>query len=166
MRLPTEAGDRPIVSADVHIAAEMRIRVTRDAKLRPLRSVSAHIRQDRRVGDRLDQSRTKHRRRDPKNDVWISALPSQQIPCRQKIGLGDIAAGGVPAAGDDEHGMHFAIGRSVQLRLKRASRMGPFAVMNHGTEFLAPSSVATGISGFRAGRSRPQLAEHGRKSIG
>src|SRR6516164_7411124 len=43
----------------------------------------------------------------------------------------------------------------LEPRLKRASRMGPFAVMNHGTEFLAPLSVATAISGFRAGLDPP-----------
>src|ERR1700692_1584333 len=41
------------------------------------------------------------------------------------------------------------------FRLKRASRMGPFGVMNHGTTFLAPSNVATPIKGFRAALDPP-----------
>src|SRR2546428_2338637 len=41
------------------------------------------------------------------------------------------------------------------LRLKRASRTGPFCVMNHGTTFFAPLRVAMAISGFRAGLDPP-----------
>src|SRR5580704_3991337 len=41
------------------------------------------------------------------------------------------------------------------FRLKRASRMGPFGVMNHGTTFLAPANVATPIKGFRAALDPP-----------
>src|ERR1700730_14206568 len=37
------------------------------------------------------------------------------------------------------------------FRLKRASRMGPFCVMNHGTPFFAPLRVAIPINGFCAG---------------
>src|SRR5436189_279431 len=43
------------------------------------------------------------------------------------------------------------------LRLKRASRMGPLCVMNHGTTFLAPSSVAILIKGLVAGLDPPTL---------
>src|SRR3977135_2904893 len=43
------------------------------------------------------------------------------------------------------------------LRLKRASRIGPFCVMNQGTTFLAPSSVAIAIKGFVAGLVPPTL---------
>src|SRR2546430_16025068 len=43
------------------------------------------------------------------------------------------------------------------LRLKRASRIGPFCVMNHGTAFLAPSSVAILIKGLVAGLDPPAL---------
>src|SRR6267154_1809875 len=39
--------------------------------------------------------------------------------------------------------------------LKRASRTGPFGVMNHGTVFFAPSKVATAIKGFCAGLVPP-----------
>src|SRR5260370_12095827 len=35
------------------------------------------------------------------------------------------------------------------LRLKRASRTGPFGVMNHGTTFFAAFSLAIAIKGFR-----------------
>ena len=41
------------------------------------------------------------------------------------------------------------------FRLKRASRMGPFCVMNHGTTFFAPLRVAIPIRGFRAGLDPP-----------
>ena len=41
------------------------------------------------------------------------------------------------------------------FRLKRASRTGPFGVMNQGTSFFAPLSVATGIKGFCAGLDPP-----------
>src|SRR4029077_3882674 len=37
------------------------------------------------------------------------------------------------------------------LFLNRASRTGPFCVMNHGTVFFAPFKVATTIKGFCAG---------------
>src|SRR5580692_5339665 len=39
--------------------------------------------------------------------------------------------------------------------LNRASRTGPFAVMNHGTLFFAPLKVATAIIGFCAGLDPP-----------
>ena len=41
------------------------------------------------------------------------------------------------------------------FRLKRASRTGPFGVMNQGTTFFAPLSVATWIKGFCAGLDPP-----------
>src|ERR1700720_1164096 len=41
------------------------------------------------------------------------------------------------------------------LFLNRASRTGPFCVMNHGTVFLAPFKVATAIKGFCAGLVPP-----------
>src|SRR5579862_4881567 len=41
------------------------------------------------------------------------------------------------------------------FRLKRASRMGPFCVMNQGATFLAPLRVATPIKGFRVGLDPP-----------
>ena len=41
------------------------------------------------------------------------------------------------------------------FRLKRASRMGPFGVMNHGTLFFAPLRVAIAIKGFCAGLEPP-----------
>ncbi len=39
--------------------------------------------------------------------------------------------------------------------LKRASRMGPFAVMNEGSVFCAPNAVAVGTCGFAAGEVPP-----------
>src|ERR1700688_355904 len=41
------------------------------------------------------------------------------------------------------------------LFLNRASRTGPFCVMNHGTLFFAPLKVATAINGFCAGLDPP-----------
>ena len=41
------------------------------------------------------------------------------------------------------------------LRLKRASRTGPFCVMNHGTTFFAPLRAAIAIKGFRGGLEPP-----------
>src|SRR6202049_404197 len=41
------------------------------------------------------------------------------------------------------------------LRLKRASRMGLFCVMNHGTTFFAPLRVAIPMRGFDAGLDPP-----------
>src|ERR1700723_891144 len=41
--------------------------------------------------------------------------------------------------------------------LKRASRMGPFGAMNHGTTFFAPFSVAIAIDGLAAGLDPPTL---------
>src|SRR6267142_7227395 len=43
------------------------------------------------------------------------------------------------------------------FRLKRASRMGPFCVMNHGATFFAPLSVAIAIEGLVAGLDPPTL---------
>ena len=43
----------------------------------------------------------------------------------------------------------------LALRLNRASRTGPFCVMNHGTVFFAPFKVATAIKGFCAGLDPP-----------
>src|ERR1700730_6787838 len=42
------------------------------------------------------------------------------------------------------------------FRLKRASRTGPFLVINHGTTFFAPLRVAILIDGFRAGLDPPE----------
>src|SRR5206468_2142324 len=47
-----------------------------------------------------------------------------------------------------------------ETRMKRASRIGPFAVMNEGTEFAAPSRVASVTWGFAlgdCGLARPGL---------
>ena len=41
------------------------------------------------------------------------------------------------------------------LFLNRASRTGPFCVMNHGTVFFAPFNVASAINGFCAGLVPP-----------
>src|SRR5579863_2889907 len=41
------------------------------------------------------------------------------------------------------------------LSLNRASLIGPLAVMNHGTTFFAPWSVATAIKGFDGGLVPP-----------
>ena len=41
------------------------------------------------------------------------------------------------------------------FRLKRASRIGPLFVMNHGDVFFAPLSLATAIKGFAAGLVPP-----------
>src|ERR1700694_1591465 len=40
-------------------------------------------------------------------------------------------------------------------RINRPSRIGPLGVMNHGTTFLAPLSVAIAIKGFVAGLDPP-----------
>ena len=45
----------------------------------------------------------------------------------------------------------------LALCLKRASRTGPFCVMNHGTVFFAPFKVATAINGFSEGLDPPAL---------
>jgi hypothetical protein len=42
-----------------------------------------------------------------------------------------------------------------EFRLNRASRTGPFCVMNHGTVFFAPFKLATSDRGFRAGLDPP-----------
>src|SRR5215469_12545275 len=46
-------------------------------------------------------------------------------------------------------------GVPLELRLKRVSRMGPLAVINQGTAFLAPLRVAIVIRGFAAGLVPP-----------
>ena len=46
-------------------------------------------------------------------------------------------------------------GVPVGFRLKRASRIGPLFVRNHGNVFFAPLSSATAIKGFEAGLVPP-----------
>src|SRR4051812_36026884 len=46
-------------------------------------------------------------------------------------------------------------GDPSRLRTKRASRIGPLAVMNDGTTFFAPIKVATATCGFVAGLVPP-----------
>ena len=48
-------------------------------------------------------------------------------------------------------------GDPSRLRTKRASRIGPLAVMNDGTTFFAPIKVATATCGFVAGLVPPIL---------
>jgi len=48
-----------------------------------------------------------------------------------------------------------AVGRSINIANKRATRMGPLAVMNGGTVFCAPCRVATAICGFCDGLEPP-----------
>src|ERR1700733_1016055 len=43
----------------------------------------------------------------------------------------------------------------LEFRLKRASRMGPAWLMNHGTTLFAPLRLAIPISGFRGGLDPP-----------
>src|SRR3979409_2224800 len=49
------------------------------------------------------------------------------------------------------------------LFLKRASRTGPFGVMNHGTVFFAPSKVGTVIKCFCPGALPPGLGCEGQE---
>src|SRR5208283_1973472 len=49
---------------------------------------------------------------------------------------------------------------------KRASRTGPFFVINHGTVFFAPFKVATAINGFSVGLDPPALGWAGKTDIG
>ena len=113
-----------------------------------------HVRKDGRVGNRFDQARAKHGRRDAKNNVRIPTLARERISRGKEIELGDVATRGVSSPGDHEEVMHFAVAAPL-LFLNRASRTGPFCVMNHGTVFFAPFKVATAINGFCAGLDPP-----------
>ena len=77
-----------------------------------------HVREDRGVGDRLDEPGAKDRRRDAENDVRISAMGGEWISGRLEVGLGDVATRGVTATGDDEEVVHTAIVGSVRIPLK------------------------------------------------
>ena len=116
--LPSEAGNCPVVCADVRIAAQVRVGVTGDAQPRLQGRVGLHVREDRRVRDCFDEPSAKDRRRNAENDVRISALAGQRVSGRQEVGLGDVATRGVTAAGDDEEVVHFAVVGSVRIPLK------------------------------------------------
>ena len=45
--------------------------------------------------------------------LGIAALAGQRISGGEEIELGDVAAGGVGSAGDDEKGVHVAVGDTV-----------------------------------------------------
>src|SRR5260370_30109587 len=51
----------------------------------------------------------------------------------------------------------------LALRLNRASRTGPFCVMNQGTVFFAPFKLATAIKGFCAGLDPPAFGCEGQE---
>ena len=117
--------------------------------------IGRHIRKDGRVGNRFYEPRAKDRSWDSEDNVRIPTLARERISRGQEVGLGDVAAGGVSSPGDHEEVVHFAVAGPVGLRLNRASRIGPFCVMNQGTVFFAPFKVATSIWGFRAGLDPP-----------
>src|SRR5258708_14010809 len=155
LRLPGEAGDRRIGCAAVCRAAYDRVGVTGNAQPRLHGTVGRHVRQDRRVGGRLDEPSAKDGGRNGENDVAISALAGVWISSRSKIWLSDVAARRVSASSDDEEVVHAAVGRSIRISLEAASRIGPLFVMNHGNVFFAPLSLATAIKGFAAGLVPP-----------
>ena len=109
--------------------------------VRLLGGVGLHVGEDRRVGDRFYESRAKHGSRDAEDDVGISALAGERISRGQEVGLGNVAARGVTSAGDNEEGVHSAVGVPLGFRLKRASRTGPFGAMNQGFR-CAVNSIA------------------------
>ena len=123
--LPSEAGYGPVVSTAVHIAAQERVRVTGNAQLRLQGRVGLHVREDRRVGDRFEESIAKDRCRDAEDDVRISTLAGERVPSRQEVGLGDVATHGVTAAADDEEGVHVAVVSSVGVLLEARLPDGP-----------------------------------------
>ena len=98
MCLPSEAGNGPIICADIHIAAQVGVGVAGDTQPCLERRVGLHVRQDRRVRDCLDETRTEHRRRNAENDVRVAALAGQRVSGRQEVKLGDVATRGVIAA--------------------------------------------------------------------
>src|SRR5216684_5479171 len=73
LRLPSKAGDRPVVRAAVGIAAQVRVRVTGNAQRLLQVRLGLHVRENRRVGYRLDEPSTKDGSRDAEDDVRISA---------------------------------------------------------------------------------------------
>src|SRR5580658_9862442 len=79
-----------------------------------MRLVVAHIGKNCRVGDRLDEARTKNRRRNSEHDVGIAALPRGRIARGGEARLGDGAAAGIGAARHDEEIMYAAIPNAVR----------------------------------------------------
>ena len=156
LRLPSKAGNGPIVSAAIGIAAEVRVDVTGDPQPGLCGSIGLAIGEDRRIRNRFDQPGAKGWRRNSEDDIRIAALTGERVSGRPEVGLSDVATRGIAASRDDED-------RSCTspsfvpfgFRLKRASRTGPFWVMNHGTSFLAPFRVAIAIKGFWEGLVPP-----------
>ena len=81
-------------------------------------ALALHIGEDGRVGDRLNEPCAEERSRNAKNDVRIPALTRERITCRQKVGLSDVATGGVTSAGNHKESVHSAVGGSVGAPLK------------------------------------------------
>src|SRR5208282_4896427 len=79
LRLPPETSDGPIVGAEVHVSAKVRVRVSGNTQRRFRGRVGLQVGKDRRVGNRLNQSRPKNRGRNSENNVPIPTLASQRI---------------------------------------------------------------------------------------
>ena len=107
---------------------------------------SVRFRTSSRSVDLLHESHAEHRRGNAEDEVVVGCLGGE-------VRLRDVAArrvaGTVIALADDEQRMHAAVTlRRSAVRLKRASRMGPFNVMNAGTVLRAPNAVAMANCGL------------------
>src|SRR5579863_6151329 len=93
----------------------MSVDMSMNAHCQLLRGVGLHVGKDRRVWNGFYEPRAKHRSGDPENNIRIAALAGKRGSGGEEIELGDVAAGGVGSSGDDEKGVHVAIGDTVGL---------------------------------------------------
>src|ERR1700674_4738319 len=148
LRLPSEAGDRAVVGAAVRGASQVRVRVTRNAQPRLQRGVSTHVRQDRRIGDRLDEPNAKDGCGNAEDDVVVSAVAGERGSSWQEVRLSDVAAR-VAAAGDDEEVPCAAVGRSVRIPLKACFTDGAIPRDEPGQRVFRPIERGDRDQGIR-----------------
>jgi len=82
--------------------------------------VAPLVREDRLVGDLLDQARAEHRR-------GIRKITLRRASSRSKSGCASAASGRVGAARDREQVVHAAVRRAVGVLHEPRSRTGPSA---------------------------------------
>ena len=115
LRFPTETRDSAIVAASVHVAAEVSVDMSANTHCRLLGGIGLHVGKDGGVWNGFNESCAEHGSGNSENDVGIAALAGERISGGEEIELGDVAAWGVGSAGDDEKGVHVAVGDTAGL---------------------------------------------------
>jgi len=115
LRFPAKTRDGAVVAAAVHVAAKMSVDMSANTDCRLLGGVGLHVGEDGGVRNGFNESCAEHGSGDAENDVGIAALAGERISGGDEIELGNVAAGGAGSAGDDEKGVHVAVGDTVGL---------------------------------------------------